>query len=410
MTKLRYFWLIVIAPALLMSCGEERQRPVFEYTFTNPADIGSRYPNLYTDNTGMIYMSWIMGIEEDVNAMQYSRFKDGQWYEPQTVQVGTDFFINWADFPSVVGRDGSARAAHWLKKIEGGPYAYHVQVSLPDEEGRRWEHITPHLDGTATEHGFVSMEPLPNGNTLAIWLDGRETEGREHHEYDDFSKSMTLRSAEITPDGEILRSRVIDDAVCDCCQTDLTLNGDEVLAVYRDRSEEEIRDTYLSTYNIESGEWSTPAAVHDDGWEIRACPVNGPRVAASGDRVAVAWFTGADETSQVKLALSADGGESFGEPVIIADGNNLGRADLLLTDEGSVYVSWLANNNNLGEVTLRKVSPDGSMSDPFRVGVTDVSRSSGFPRMADAGEFILVAWTQTEPNRKVRTARVPYVQ
>lgn len=396
---------------LFASCGDERQRPVFEYTFTNPADIGSRYPNLYTDSSGTSYMSWIMGIEEDIYALQYSRMIGGRWTEPETVEVGTEFFVNWADFPSVVGRDGAATAAHWLRKIEGGPYAYNIQVALRDETGERWSRtVTPHDDGTPTEHGFVSMEPLDNGNTLVIWLDGRETDGRAHDEYSDFSKAMTLRSAEITPGGEVIRLRLIDDSVCDCCQTDLVKSGSKVYAVYRNRTEEEIRDIYLATYDTETGEWSTPAAVANDGWQISACPVNGPRIAADGDRLAVAWYTVADDTSRVKLAISTDSGETFSNPQLISEGNTLGRTDLLLMDDGSIYVSWMANVNGLGEVVMRKVSPDGTPGEPFRVGTTGASRSSGFPRMADTGEFILVAWTQTEPNLKVRTARVPYVQ
>ena len=407
----RVLCLLSAALLLFISCGEELQRPVFEYTFTNPAEVGSRYPNLYTDSTGTVYMSWMIGIEEDIYALQYSRLVGGRWTEPETVEVNTEFFVNWADFPSVVGQNGTATAAHWLKKIEGGPYAYNVQVSLRDENRDRWSRtVTPHDDGSAVEHGFVSMEPLENGNTLAIWLDGRETAGRSHDDYSDIRVAMTLRSAEITPDGDVVRSRLVDASVCDCCSTDLVRSGDEVFAVYRNRTEDEIRDIYLAKYNSETGEWNTPAPVSNDGWRIAACPVNGPRIVADGDRLAVAWFTGVDDTSRVKLAISTNSGDSFNEPEIIAEGSNMGRTDLLLMDDGTIYISWLGSREGLGEVMLQKINPDGSQDQPFRVGLTDVSRSSGFPRIADAGEFMLVAWTQTEPNLNVRTARVPYSQ
>jgi len=399
---------LILLVLFMSACETERQRPIFEYAFNNPADVGSRYANLYQDNEGRIYMSWIMGIEEDINALQFSTFYRNQWTMPQTVRVSTDFFVNWADFPSVVGMNGEVVAAHWLRKIEGGPYAYNVNLVFPGTDGQRWtDPVTPHLDGTATEHGFVSLEPLAEDRVLAIWLDGRNTEGREHHEYEDFSKAMTLRSAEVSADGEITRKRVIDEAVCDCCQTDLVAVEGGFLAVYRDRTEEEIRDISIVRYDLATGEWSEPRPVWNDGWEIRACPVNGPRIDSRGDRVAVAWFTMADDEENVLVALSADGGETFDAPIRIAGADALGRADTFITDEGSVFVSWLERRGDFARVMIREIKPDGTLSLPIHAGTTEASRASGFPRMMQTDNQIFVVWTQTAPQLRVRTALVP---
>lgn len=400
--------LLLCFVILFTGCEEQRQRPAFQYDFNNPTDIGSRYPNLYQDSDGLIYMSWLTGIEENIYALQYTTLKDRRWTMPVTVRVATNFFVNWADFPSVVGKDGTAVAAHWLRKVEGGTYAYHVDIAFPEADGRDWSSvITAHLDDTPTEHGFVSLEPISEDRVLAIWLDGRHTDGRGHHEYEDMDKAMTLRSAEISAAGEVIRKRVIDDAVCDCCQTDLVPVEDGFIAVYRNRTDDEIRDIYISKYSLETGEWSEPRAVWNDGWEIRACPVNGPRVIADGDNVAVAWYTAADDESRVLLALSADGGETFNEPILIASENTVGRADLLFGAEGSVYVSWMNRANELGNILIREVRADGELGEPIRAGVTSSSRSSGFPRIKLDGDEIFVAWTQTEPQLRIRTARIP---
>jgi hypothetical protein len=403
--KLIPFAVLLIA---VSACETERQRPIFEYTFNNPGEIGSRYANFYQDNTGRVYMSWIVGIEEDIFAMQYSTFFEGRWTMPQTIRVGTEFFVNWADFPSVVGKDGEVVAAHWLRKIDGGPYAYNVNIAFPAENQRRWtDPITPHLDGTATEHGFVSLEPLGENRVLAIWLDGRETEGRDHHEYEDFSKAMTLRSAEVSSDGTISRKRVIDHAVCDCCQTDLVAVDGGFLAVYRDRTEDEIRDISIARYDTGTGEWSEPRPVWNDGWEIRACPVNGPRIDAHEDRVAVAWYTMAGGEGRVKLAISSDSGETFNEPIVVAGEESISRVDTFITSEGSVFVSWMEARGELARVMVRELKPDGSLSRPLHVGTTESARASGFPRMVQTGDQILVTWTQTDPQLRVRTALVP---
>jgi len=403
----RHLLLFITMLVFVVSCEDLRQQPVYHYTLNNPADVGSRFPNLYKDNAETLYMSWLTHIDEDMYALQYAVYENGRWTPERGIKVGTDFFVNWADFPSVVGLDGQPVAAHWLKDIEDVPNAYNIEVGFPGDHILRWEDpITPHLDGTDTEHGFVSLEPLDETRILAIWLDGRNTEGRGHDEYDDPEKAMTLRSAEVSGDGEITRKRVIDDMVCDCCQTDLVPFEDGYIAVYRGRSGDEVRDIRMSRYEPETGEWSDPETVHDDQWEIQACPVNGPRVSAAGNYVAVAWYTEAGDEPRVLLARSTDGGETFHEPIVVADGATLGRTDVVMTDEGFAYVSWLQRDGDTGYVMYREVLPNDDLEEAINVGITSSSRSSGFPRMEKVEDSLIFAWTQTEPHIRVRTAIV----
>lgn len=406
---MKYTVILILLFLIFTSCGENLQQPVYRFSIDNPAETGSRFPNLDQDENGVIYMSWLTSIEEEIFAFRYSRYGENGWEYPETIMLDTDFFVNWADFPSVTGTGGEAFAAHRLKKKEGGPYSYDVELLFKNRESGRWDKtVIPHLDETAAEHGFVSLEPLSEQSVLAIWLDGRQTEDRADDEYDDLSKAMTLRSAEVTADGDITRRRVIDEAVCDCCQTDLTAVEDGYLAVYRDRDENEIRDIKIAKYSSETGEWSEPIAVHDDGWQIQACPVNGPRVVSDGNRVAVAWYTEADENPAIYLARSADGGETFQEPILIADDslNTAGRVDLLMTKEGKTFVSWLQTDAENGYVILTEVEADGTVGNQIHAGTTSSSRSSGFPRIVLQNDAILVAWTQTDPFLRVRTAKV----
>ena len=147
--------LILFVFNFMVACEQDLQQPLFQYVLDNPVASGTRYPNLYKDNTGVLYMSWLSPIEEDIMALEYSTYSEGRWTAPETVHIDTDFFENWADFPSVVGYDGVELAAHRLKKIEGGPYAYNVLVSFYNQQTGRWnEPITVHQDDTATEHGL----------------------------------------------------------------------------------------------------------------------------------------------------------------------------------------------------------------------------------------------------------------
>lgn len=395
---------------IFSGCEQNLQQPDYRFTLQNPTDSGSRFPHLYRDDDGVIYMSWLSNIDESIDVLRYSTFADSMWTVPQTIRIDTDFFVNWADFPSVIGSGGNAIASHWLEDDPRGRLAYNINISFPNGDDSPWtDPVRLHRDTTATEHGFVSMVPVDEDRVLAIWLDGRETAGRTDDAYSDTSMSMTLRSAEINPEGEIFRPQVIDATVCDCCQTDLVRSGDDYIAVYRGRTADEVRDINVSRYSPSTGNWTAPETLHEDGWQITGCPVNGPAIAADGETVAVAWFTAADDQSAVKLAISQDGGASFDDPILISgpDSQPLGRTDVVIGPDGSIYTSWLQQGQEGNAfVVARKLGPDGRLFEGRVVGITSASSSSGFPQMEITGNSLILAWTQTDPILRVRTALV----
>lgn len=174
--------------------------------------------------------------------------------------------------------------------------------------------------------------------------------------------------------------------------------------VYRDRSQTEVRDIYVVRHA--NGSWTKPQQVFADNWPINGCPVNGPSVAADGTNVVVAWFTGANDTPHVKVAFSRDAGASFGQPIQVDDGESVGRVDTVLLADGSALVCWLSGNTDGGAIKVRRVRADGSVGPPAVIARTDISRSSGFPRMAHLGDEIHFAWTEFGKPSHVRTAVV----
>jgi len=343
---------------------------------------GSGEPQLAPGPDGSVVMSWLEP-QGEATALRYSLLRAGGWSAPKTVASGDNWFVNWADFPSVVAIDETLWAAHWLVKAAAGTYEYDVAVSISTDAGETWqEPVTPHTDGTLSEHGFVSLYPVGEG-VGALWLDGRNMEA-----------GMTLRSAVVTRDSRITDSRLVDDLVCDCCQTDVAMGPRGPVAVYRDRTPDEIRDIYV-TRMIE-GEWERGRPVADDGWNIAGCPVNGPAVAARGNDVAVAWFTAAGDETRVRFAISADGAGSFGDAIDVAVDRPLGRVDLLLLDDGTALVSWLSQGEGSeGLIQARAIFADGALGEVSTVGRTSSGRLSGFPQIAEYGDSVVFAWTRT---------------
>jgi hypothetical protein len=360
----------------------------------SPAPAGSAQPHLTTDPKGRVLLSWLAPVKGG-HALQFSELAAGQWSAPRTIAEGPRFMANWADFPAVFVTRSGLMAAHWLERRGQSRAAYDVKLRTSRDGGSTWtSEVTPHRDGTDTEHGFVSFFETPGKDPGLglIWLDGREMAGHGGHGAS--GGQMTLRSAPVSEQGAPGPEMVIDGRVCDCCQTSAATTDTAVLVAYRDRSDKEIRDIYVSRF--ENGKWSMGTPVHADNWEINGCPVNGPSIAANGKSVAVAWFSAKDDAPKTQLVFSKDGGRTFGAPVRIDSGITLGRVGLTLLADGRALVSWIDGAGTSTRFTIRDVRPDGTMGAPIVVGPISGERNSGFPQVAVSGRTIVAAWTTTQ--------------
>ncbi len=366
----------------------------------SPASASSGQPNLTVAANGRVYLSWIDRLDGGRVALRFATREKEGWSTPRTIAEGANWFVNWADFPSMSVLPDGSMAAHWLAKSGAGTYAYNVNLARSFDGGKTWSQpMIPHRDGTQTEHGFVSLLPSGKDAFTAIWLDGREMAGAsDSHNADHGHGAMTLRAAQVRRNNMLENEARLDAKVCECCQTSAAMTSLGPVVVYRDRSDQELRD--ISIVRLVNGNWTEPKSVFEDGWKINGCPVNGPAVAADGKRVAVAWFTGANNKSQVKLAFSNDAGATFDAPLAIDDGNPVGRVDVLLLPNGSAVVCWLEKVSTAGEIRIKHVKPDGTRGDAITIAATNTARSSGFPQMVRAGDSLIFAWT----NNRVLTA------
>lgn len=393
--------------ASLTACGRPEPAPSSLGTplvLQSPAPDGSRFPHLALAGDGVV-MSWLQ-VEPDGRAsLRHATYTGAAWSPVGTVAEGDDWFVNWADFPSVVPVSDRTWLAHWLQQRPGGVYAYDVRIAVSPDAGTTWgAPFSPHDDGTATEHGFVTLLPVGAG-AMAFWLDGRHTSGEHDHSSDAAQGAMTLRSGVIASDAAAPGlDAELDPRTCDCCQTDAARTSEGLVVVYRDRGEHEIRDIALIRQTAEG--WSAPIAVAHDGWRTDACPVNGPAVDAKGDAVVVAWFTAPDRP-RVRVAFSLDGGRTFAPSIDVAVGGTAGRVDTVLLPDGRAVVSWLADTAGSAEIRAQIFSPSGPAGPAVTVDRSDVARSSGFPQMAPTDGGLLFAWTRTGDPPAIRTAFVP---
>ena len=365
----------------------------------SPATTGSSTPHLALDASGRVLLSWTQRLPDSSVAIQMATWNGSTWDSTRTISQARDYFVNWADFPAITALGNGDLAAHWLEREAGGKYTYGVRVVRSSDEGRSWSApVTPHTDGLAAEHGFVSLWSEGASDVGLVWLDGRKSAMA------DSAREMTIRTASVSSTGAITREALIDARSCDCCQTGTAATRGGRVLVYRDRSAAEIRD--IAIVRQTPAGWSAPMRVHADEWHYPGCPVNGPQVAATGDTVVVAWYTAARDTARVNIARSVDGGATFAPPVRVDDGDPMGRVDVVLDDAANPVVVWLEQRGpDVAEVLARTVH--GNAPGPVRViSRTSGARQSGFPRIIRQGAHVVVAWTRVNP-LQVHVARFP---
>lgn len=361
--------------------------------FTGPA--GSSAPNLFATRDGSVLFSWFEEKELGAHVLRTAVRSGTGWSRPVNVVEDREFFVNWADFPSVMELSDGQWVVHWLEEVTGGTYSYHIKLATSSDRGESWSSaMTPHRDQSPTEHGFVSMLPLPSGGAALVWLDGRNMSVTPRGD-------MSVRSTTVESDGSLGDDELIDDRTCECCQTALALTSTGLLAAYRDRGPQEIRDIVVVRYV--DGSWTAPVRVYEDGWYYPGCPVNGPALASAGDTVVIAWYTAPEQKPRVQVAFSTDGGAHFNDPIRTDEGSPLGRVDVEFLGNGVAVVTWLEGTDT-AEVLARVVRSDGATSNPVLVTPTSAARSSGFPRLARAGAELVFAWTDDSDDGGVRVA------
>ena len=367
----------------------------------SPADTASAEPYLFTDKNGLVYLSWIERIGKE-SFLKFSTLHDSSWSAPIVIASGSNWFVNWADYPLLVADGNNNLVAHYLEKSGKGTYAYDVKWVASSDQGKAW--TAPkilHDDGKQAEHGFVSM--INKGDDFFVsWLDGRNAameDGGGHDAHEGHGGAMTIRAASINKQGEKIEEWELDNRVCDCCQTSAALTTNGPVVIYRDRDENEIRD--MSIVRFVNGKWTAPKTIYTDYWKIAGCPVNGPRASAKGNTLAVAWFSAPEKNSKVNLVFSENGGETFYEPIRIDEGKGIGRVDVEMLDEKSAMVSWMEN----GHIKAQKVYKDGKKEPSIIIATSSEERSGGFPQMTLSGANLIFAWTD-DKEKRIKTAIV----
>jgi len=399
-TTLKFLYLFLLVLSVVTVTNAE-PRPTFSRIVFSDTPSGGQPSVALEPDRGFI-VTW-QSTQQDVTSLNWLALNfDGEQTGRGVIAQGSNWFVNWADTPALAVLDNGDWVAFWLERNDPSmPEGYDIRVVRSTDRGATWSiPISPPRDGTKTQHGFVSMMAAGDDRLLMAWLDGRRaasaaTHTSDHSANDHESAPMTLRSAVLNGANQISEEFEIDEKTCSCCQTDMARWAGQTLIIYRDRTDDEIRD--ISVAQRSSIRWGSPKAIHKDGWKIEGCPVNGPAIAVGGRKGVVFWPTFVNDQMTLRYVVAES-------PEALANGPRMNQLQLPATPSGRVdtvawhdgfLLTWISRARDRPAVEVAALDANGQIS--FSAPIAEPAlrgRSTGFPRIASDGKRGLVVWPE----------------
>jgi hypothetical protein len=379
--------LILLLVSIPLAFGQAfRSEPL-----PNPAGAGSLQPNWSVTPDGGALLSWIEPSKDSFSSLRYAVRRGAKWSEPRTIAAQRHFFRHPAELPEVLQMGEHQWMAHWVEMPKEDSEAEYVYTSA-STDGLHWSvPAMAHRDRAAVQHGLASMVASGAGESSVFWLKaGADEEG-----------PTALMRTIVDASGKEVREERLAPDVCACCPTAVAKTSKGLLLAYRGHTSEDIRD--ISVLRFENGHWSQPKNLYADNWKINACPTNAASVAAAGDKVAIAWFTGAQDSPKTEIAFSTDSGATFSKPTTLSTGRSFGYTSAVL-DDGGAIVSWLEQGTGGGaaRVMVRQISFAGAPGPVLQVAEGG-RMALGYPRLFHSGADTFIAWGDP---KQLQTARL----
>jgi hypothetical protein len=350
-------------------------------------------PAVAAGRDGTAYVAWVehrAGGEADV----WLAHLDGegkQMASPARVNTEAGAATAWRGDPPTVALapDGTIYVG-WTARASGGAHASTLQLSASRDGGRTFAApVKVNDDAKPGVHGMHSLAVSADGRVLMAWLDERNVAAAMHMEPTSGGKhtegNRELFFASSTDGGRTFSAnRRVATEVCPCCKTALALAPDgRVYLSWRQVLPGDFRHIAVAS-SADGGEtFAQPVIVSDDKWQIAGCPVSGAALAVAPDGVLrVLWYSaGEGAAAGLYWSESRDGGRTFAprKPFAERAGSS---TPILINDGGNLVAVWEDNSDGSTRVAASRLNDEGqTLSDRVLTGAGELPAASAVGRM-----------------------------
>lgn len=319
---------------------------------------------------------------------QRSETMGEQWSEPLALtEPGERIEADGDARPKIAVGPAGAVYVTWTRPL-GKPYTGEIRFAHSVDGGRTFSApLTVHADRQLITHRFDAVTVARDGRVFVAWIDRRDAfrakaEGQPEY------RGAAVYFAVSDDHGTRFRGDFkVADHSCECCRIALLPRADgSVDALWRHVFEPNVRDHALATLRPD-GTATQPRRATFDDWHIDACPHHGPSlVADGGGALHAVWF-----------AQPAEGAGAFygrltetGVDGLLALG--VGRAEHpdIAASGDRVVVAWKAFDGTATRLQAL-VSDDrgGTWREQELASTRD---ASGQPQVLRSGDTFVVFW------------------
>jgi len=385
----------------------------------------ARDPALAADGRGRIALTWVTRDAAGADVwLAVSRDSGATFAEPVRLNAAPGAVVSFPEGrPMPALGPAGALAVVWCEKRGDSTGAVDVRLRASADFGHTLGDVRTLNDDAAGPpagvggwprrqwlrdndpgafHGFPVIAFASDGALFAAWLDQRHW---IRGPGEDEPRVTSLVASTSRDGGQTWSANVaVDDSACTCCRPDVAPGPDGALALaWRDASND-LRDPVLAVSRDGGRTFGSDTVVSRDRWRSNACPVAGPRLtwdgAGGGQFV---WLTGADPKGCYIVPWRADGGAA-GMRRAFTDSAGDARHALLATVGSSTLLgveSAAPGDSARRRLAVRALEPSGALG-PWTALGADVS--AGW--MVGAGaRRALASWVEREASTsRVRVA------
>jgi hypothetical protein len=328
-----------VLAALLLFTGcqpdtKEKQPLAYRISENGLAASG---PALTRDHHGNIVLSWIQAIDSTERyLLQYATSEDGgNTFGPsRAIPATTGVQAHDENLSRILFKENGDIMAMFAVSSPNpdNPYAGLVFYTQSFDGGKRWtpaRQLSPDTVNSIDERYF-DMALLPDGEIGVVWLDARKETEKE---------GSSLYYASTRGRGGFQGEKAIDTKLCQCCRTDLYVDGQQQLHVaYRGILNDSIRDM-MHLVSLDNGRsFSSPERISADNWVIRGCPHTGPAMTSNQNGLHYAWYTMGGGSGVFYSQQPT--GKPFTPKVAVSDISSARHPQITTLGKGKLAIVW----------------------------------------------------------------------